>query len=91
MFPRATRADTATVFVRFRGGQLRFGKLLMNDADLRIVSADRGSSFMLSLPHYSDQLVAGTSRMLKDQSLVVSLPDYAHLRASSDTKSKVAP
>jgi hypothetical protein len=90
MFRRSTNVDTSSKsFVHFRGGQLRFGKLLMSDADLRIVTADSGSLFMLSLPHYSDQLVAGTSRTLRDQAVVVSMPDYRRLRATKDEARRV--
>ncbi len=90
-FPRSSRADSAGPgFVYFRGGQLRFGKLLMNDADLRIMDDDRGASFALSLPHYSDQLVAGTSRLLRNQGLVVSMPDYDRLQAMKNGRSGVS-
>ena len=90
VFGRYVHADKAdSNFIDFRGGLLRFGKLLMYDTDLRIVDADPRTPFDMNLPHYSRQLVAGTSRTLADQGLVVHMPDYARLRReSSGTESR---
>ena len=75
--------DSATPnFVYFRGAQLRFGKLLMDDTDLHIVDADPSDPFDLNLEEYATQLVAGTSRTLPNMGLRVDMPDYDALRAA---------
>jgi hypothetical protein len=80
LFRRAVHADTVDHnFIYFHGGQLRFGKLLMNDTDLRIVGTDQTGAFDMSLPHYSQQLVAGYSRTLANQGLLVDMPNFAAL------------
>lgn len=81
VFGHYVRSDsTDHNFIYFRGGELRFGKLLMYDTDLRIVDADPKTPFDMKLPHYSEQLVAGRSRTLANQGLVVYMPDYATLK-----------
>lgn len=83
MFGRYVKSDTAGHnFIYFRGGELRFGKLLMADTDLRIMGPESQSPFDMNLPHYSEQLVAGRSNTLADQGLVVYMPDYATLGKS---------
>lgn len=67
---------TAANFIYFRGGRLRFGKLLMEDTDLDILDADAADPFDLDLPQYARQLVAGTSRTMKNQGLRVVMPDF---------------
>jgi hypothetical protein len=77
VFARYARPDTAaTNFIYFRGGQLRFGKLLMSDTDLDIIDADEHDPFDLDLDQYARQLVAGTSRTMPDKGLRVIMPDY---------------
>jgi hypothetical protein len=83
VFGHYVRADTEDPnYIYFRGGLLRFGKLLMTDTDLRIVDADPRTPFDMNLPHYARQLVAGQSRTLANQGLVVHMPDYATLVAA---------
>jgi hypothetical protein len=91
-FRAVVRADTVDQgFIYFRGGQLRFGKLLMTDTDLRIVGPGQGAPFDMSLPHYSRQLVAGRSRTLSNMGLVVDMPNFATLeRADSAHSASVA-
>jgi hypothetical protein len=81
IFSSVVRPDsTVPNFVYFRGGQLRFGKLLMNDTDLQIVDADPEDPFDLNLKEYAKQLVAGTSRTLPSLGLRVEMPDFDSLR-----------
>jgi hypothetical protein len=68
--------STVPNFVYFRGAQLRFGKLLMDDTDLQIVDADPSDPFDLNLEEYAKQLVAGTSRTLPNLGLRVEMPDH---------------
>lgn len=90
-FRARVRADTADPsFIYFRGGELRFGKLLMNDTDLRIMNRDRKSPFDMSLPHYSQQLVAGRSQTKANLGLVVYMPDFAALQAKDSSATGAA-
>jgi hypothetical protein len=81
VFDGSARPDTvAPNFIYFRGGELRFGKLLMRDTDLEILDADSRDPFDLDLDQYARQLVAGTSRTLANQGLRVVMPDYRLVR-----------
>jgi hypothetical protein len=87
VFRRFVLADTVDHnFIYFHGGQLRFGKLLMTDADVQIVGSDRGATFELSLPHYNRQLVAGRSRTLTDLGLVVYMPNFSALHPADSSR-----
>jgi hypothetical protein len=91
VFGHYVRSDTTDHnFIYFRGGELRFGKLLMYDTDLRIVDADPKTPFDMKLPHYSEQLVAGRSRTLANQGLVVTMPDYSTLKKADSTRAVTA-
>ena len=77
VFDHYARPDTAASnFIYFRGGQLRFGKLLMSDTDLNIIDADERDAFDLDLDQYARQLSAGTSRTMPNQGLRVIMPDF---------------
>ena len=77
VFERYAKPDTAASnFIYFRGGQLRFGKLLMSDTDLNIIDADERDPFDLYLEQYARQLVAGVSRTMPNKGLRVIMPDY---------------
>jgi outer membrane protein OmpA-like peptidoglycan-associated protein len=70
----------------YRGGTLRFGKLTMNDADLKIIDADPKNPFDFSLDHYNAQLVAGTSKNTPNFGLVVYMPDYYKVHSGAQSK-----
>src|SRR5438067_1441182 len=67
-------------YMAFRGGQLRFGKLTMNDSDMVLIDADPKDSFDFFLDHYKEQLVAGYSKNTMQDGLRVHMPDYGKLR-----------
>ncbi len=67
-------------YMYFRGGTIRFGKLTMNNADLKIVDANPKDVFDFSLDHYNRQLVAGYSKNTARYGLVTYMPDYYKLR-----------
>jgi hypothetical protein len=91
MFGHYVKSDTAGHnFIYFRGGELRFGKLLMNDTDLRIMGPHAQTPFDMNLLHYSKQLVAGQSHTLANEGLLVNMPDYATLGKSELTKTSDA-
>ena len=80
VFDRVIHPDsTVPNFVYFRGGQLRFGKLLMHDTDLLIVDGDPSDPFDLYLSRYTRQLIAGTSHTLEGLGVQVVMPDYHRL------------
>jgi hypothetical protein len=66
------RPDTAArAFMYYKGGSLRFGKLLMTDAEMQIVGLDKKEFFGFDLDRYKQQLVAGYSRTLPSFGLQV--------------------
>ncbi|MGH7626830.1 MAG: hypothetical protein ACREOJ_16120 [Gemmatimonadaceae bacterium] len=71
----ASLDSSATNYMRFRGGTLRFGKLFMVDADMQIIDADPSDPFDFSIDEYNRQLVAGYSRNTADHALEVYMPD----------------
>jgi hypothetical protein len=74
---RVVVADSsAHHYLYFRGGKLRFGKLLMTDTDLLIVDADQSDPFDLYMARYNIQLTAGTTKNLANLGLRVAMPDY---------------
>ena len=76
---KAVAARSSSNYMSYRGGTLRFGKLTMTNADLRIIDADPKNAFDFSIDHYNRQLVAGHSKNTPDFGLVVVMPDYNKL------------
>lgn len=80
--PPLTRPDTsARAFMYYKGGTLRFGKLLMTDAEMQIVGLDRNEFFGFDLDRYKQQLVAGYSRTLPSFGLEVHMASADKLHA----------
>jgi len=67
---------SAANYMAYRGGMLRFGKLTMNDTDMRLIDADPTDPFDFFPDHYQDQLVAGYSKTTASGGLLVYMPDY---------------
>ncbi|HET8677503.1 MAG TPA: hypothetical protein VFO63_17020 [Blastocatellia bacterium] len=63
-------------YMYYRGGTIRFGKLTMTNADLRIVDRNSKNPFDFSIDHYNRQLIAGYSKTTPRLGLVVYMPDY---------------
>jgi hypothetical protein len=64
--------DTAaSEYMFYKGGTLRFGKLLMLDAEMQIVPLHESGFFGFDLDRYKQQLVAGYSKTLADFGLEV--------------------
>lgn len=61
-------------FLRLRGGTVKFGKLMMQDADLTLIDASGDGWFDLDLANYRDQLVKGYSRVTPEQGLEMFMP-----------------
>jgi hypothetical protein len=66
-------------YIYQRGGMLKFGKLLMEDADLEIVGDQTKGSFCFFLREYKKQLIAGYSKNTPADGLVVHIADYNRL------------
>lgn len=73
--PAALPDSSATNFMYYRGGVLRFGKLFMVDAEMLVVDDDPRDPFDFDNPRYQRQLIAGSSRTLPDLGLEVRMPD----------------
>jgi hypothetical protein len=72
--PVATNA-----YVYFRGGQVEFGKLTMNDVDLELLNEKPAPQFDFSLIHYYEQLQNGYTKSMPNLGLVVYMPGYAQI------------
>ena len=77
-------------YLYFRGGTLRFGKLLMIGADMQIVDLQPADPFDFSVDRYAEQLVAGYSRSLPDLGLEVFMPDLSTLGRDAARPGRVA-
>jgi hypothetical protein len=62
-------------YMYYRGGVLKFGKLTMNDTDLRLVDMDPSDPFDFSPKEYVVQLSAGYSKSLANGGLRTFMPD----------------
>jgi hypothetical protein len=69
-------------FIYFRGGQLRFGKLTMDDTDLLIHDADETDPLDLYFAEYNRQLVAGHTSNLANYGLRTWMVDYRKVGAA---------
>jgi hypothetical protein len=74
----------------YKGGMLRFGRLLMLDAKMQIVDLDPGDVFHFDLSRYNAQLVAGYERTLVDGGLEVWMRDVDQLGKSGTDAAKPA-
>lgn len=68
-------------YMYFRGGNLRFGKLTMSDADLALIDQDARDPFDFNLERYNVQLVAGYSKNTPNKGLKTFMPDADDMAA----------
>ncbi len=73
--------------IYWRGAQLSFGKLIMNDTDLELVDMDPNDPFDFSIGDWNAQLTAGYSKTLPDKGLRAFMPDYHDLGHPRQTAS----
>ena len=66
-------------YIWFRGGTIRFGKLTMSDADLKLIDMDAKDPFDFYSARYDRQLVAGYSKNTPQQALRTYMPDFNDL------------
>ena len=71
--------QAAPNYMFYKGGTLRFGKLMMLDADMQIVDLDPVDPFRFNLDRYLAQLVAGYSRTTPASGLEVYMRDIDKL------------
>jgi hypothetical protein len=84
---RAVPDTSARNYMYYTGGTLRFGKLLMLDADMFITELDPGDAFRFNLDRYQSQLVAGYSRSLSSGGLEVFMRDVDKLGKKLEVRS----
>jgi hypothetical protein len=66
-------------YMAYRKNRLRFGKLVMNDADLILIDMDPNDALDFYLDHYKEQLSAGYTKITSDSGLRVYIKDYNKL------------
>ena len=74
-------------YMAYKNNRLRFGKLVMNDADLILIDMDPNDPLDFFLDHYKEQLSAGYAKIMRDSGLRVFIKDYNKLhpaKASAD-------
>jgi hypothetical protein len=87
LVPPDTKAPN---YMFYKGGTLRFGRLLMLDAEMQIVDLDPEEVFKFDLSRYNAQLVAGYERTLADGGLEVWMRDVDKLGAETVVAAKPA-
>jgi hypothetical protein len=73
-------------YMSYRGAQLRFGKLTMNDTDLILIDMNPEDPFDFYLTHYKDQLVAGYTKTTPTFGLRSYFRDYDKLTLANKSK-----
>ncbi len=75
----AARPRDGSNYIWFHGGTIRFGKLTMSDADLRLIDMQPSDPFDFYSAKYDAQLVAGYSKNTPQHGLRTYMPDYARV------------
>jgi hypothetical protein len=73
-------------YMVFRGNQLRFGKLTMNDADVTVIDLDPVDPLDWFQDRYKDQLVAGYSKITPAMGLRAYVKDFAKISRGGKTE-----
>lgn len=66
-------------YIWFRAGTIRFGKLTMSDADLKLIDMDPRDPFDFDSARFNEQLVAGYSKTTPEHALRTYMPDFNDL------------
>jgi hypothetical protein len=74
-------------YMAYREGDLRFGKMTMNDVDLTLTDMDPSDAFDFYIEHYKEQIVAGYVKMTPQLGLRVYMRDYNKLRPTVHSRS----
>ena len=75
----AAAARSSGNYIWFRGASIRFGRLTMTDADLKLIDIDPRDPFDFYSARYNEQLVAGYSKNTPDHALRTYMPDFSDL------------
>jgi hypothetical protein len=73
-------AEETGNYMAYRDSDLRFGRLIMDQADLTLLDMDPQDPFDFYLDHYKEQLVAGYTKTTPEFGLRVYTRDYNKLR-----------
>lgn len=82
--PLKKPSPSAPNYIYFGGGQIRFGKLTMNDADLQLIDQDPRDPFDFFPARYDAQLVAGYSKNTPQKGLKTYMPDFEDLKKTQE-------
>ena len=82
---------TVANYIYFRGGNMRFGKLVMVATDLLTVDGDPSDPFDFYLDYYHTQLVAGYHTTSPNYGLVTYMPDFNDLGTAKGRIGPVTP
>jgi hypothetical protein len=75
-------------YMAYKNNRLRFGKLLMHDADLILIDMDPNDPLDFFLDHYKEQLSAGYAKLTPDSGLRVYIKDYNKLHPTKASPGK---
>jgi hypothetical protein len=85
-------AETDRSYMAFQGNSVRFGKLTMQDTDLRVLGLDPADELDWNQDHYKEQLAAGYAKTTASLGLRAYVKDYAKLpRAKEGTDTAPPP
>jgi hypothetical protein len=70
-------------YMAYKNNRLRFGKLVMNDADLILIDMDPNDPLDFFLDHYKEQLAVGYAKITPDSGLRVYIKDYNKLHPAN--------
>lgn len=76
-------SPSARNYIYFAGGNITFGKLTMQDADLQLIDMDPRDPFDFFPARYHAQLVAGYSKNTPSKGLKTYMPDFNDLKKIS--------
>jgi hypothetical protein len=81
--PKFHRTQHARNFISLRGGNVRYGRDEMNDADIVMMDTTPADPFDFYLRQYKRQLAAGTIKATSNMAWRAYLPDFAKLSPAS--------
>ncbi len=78
-------------YMAYNKNRLRFGKLVMNDADLVLIDMDPNDPLDFYLEHYKEQLSAGYTKITPGSGLLRPSGQWKHLPVSWTSNQFPAP
>jgi hypothetical protein len=80
---KAVKNTRSGNYMTYKHNRLRFGKLVMNDADLVLIDMDPNDPLDFFLDHYKEQLSAGYAKITPGSGLRVYIKDYQKLHLTN--------